>query len=102
MNQNQTNNNSKAWRTKVDEFRGYVKSKLETLEKKIDEHCIGAEKRKEEIAKDIAEIKKYIAGRKAVRRFSKFLWGVFGGTVLLLFYYFLKWIIPKIIGGYVG
>lgn len=99
MNQNQTNNNSKSWRTKNDEFRGYVKAKLEDLEKKIDGHCESAEERRKEIADDLTKIKEYVAGKRAISKFKNGIWGALGGSIFMATYFFLQWLISKFIGG---
>lgn len=79
MNQN---NNYKAWRTKVDEFRGYVKGKLEDIEKQVDDHISGAEKRKEDICDEIQALRDFMVSYKAVQRFKNSLWGALGGGVV--------------------
>ena len=77
MNDVKTNDR---WKVSPDEFRGYMRAKLENIE------FVGTEQRKDMTAvkKDIVRIKLYIAGAKAVQKFRSSLWGSIGGVIAVV------------------
>lgn len=84
------NNNFKNWKCKVDEFRGFMKSEVESLKNLVTTHCKGAETRRTEINTELkginekmGKVEQYMAARKAVRSFKSALWGFVGGLVSL-------------------
>ena len=99
------NNNFKNWKCKVDEFRGFMKEKVENLEKLIAGHCKGAEARRIEHIKELKDIntkmstiEQYMAAHKAVQKFKSSLWGFLGGLLSLMIGFILYKVLPKILG----
>lgn len=88
-NKNSNNNNYSKWKTKVDEYRGYVRGILEEMRTDVQE----IKNKQLSHDGDIQELKIYMESHKAIAKKKGILWGfigsIFGSVIIFIVCHFL-------------